>query len=72
MDPSRLQILVTVAYPAMLGAILIFISYIGCRLHAHHQRLTSLEFRVYTMEIGPRITVALPPSSMLDPMPPHV
>ena len=60
MDPTRLQILVEVAYPAMLGAILIMLSMIGCRLHTHHQRLTNLE-------TGPRVSVT-PPS--LDPMPP--
>ena len=71
MDPSRLQILVTVAYPALFGAIFIMISIVGCRLHTHHQRLTSLEFRAYTLETVPRVSVA-PPSapSMLDPMPP--
>lgn len=67
MDPSRLQILVTVAYPAMLGTILVFISFIGCRLHAHHQRLTSLEFRAYTLETGPRVPVAQPAQPPVQP-----
>ncbi len=85
MDPSRLQTLVTVAYPALFGAVLIMISIVGCRLHTHHHRLTSLEFRTSTLEIGPRVPVASPvlqsqsqsraqsqPSAppMLDPIPP--
>jgi hypothetical protein len=85
MDPSRLQTLVTVAYPALFGAVLIMISIVGCRLHTHHHRLTSLEFRAYTLEAGPRIPIASPvlqsrsraqsqsqPSAppMLDPIPP--
>jgi hypothetical protein len=78
MDPSRLQILVTVAYPALFGAVLIMISIVGCRLHTHHHRLTRLEAYV-----GPHVPIASPvlqsqtqsqsqPSAppMLDPMPP--
>jgi hypothetical protein len=70
MDPTRLQILVTVAYPALFGAIFLMISIVGCRLHTHHVRLTNLEIRVSPAH---QVSIAHPAPEMMDPMPPaHV
>ena len=70
MDPTRLQILVTVAYPALFGAIFIMISIVGCRLHTHHVRLTNLEIRVSPLESAHQVSIAHPAPEMMDPMPP--